>query len=141
MHDLHDTVGAKLLTLSYILPVPKHQQVARDALQNLRQLISLSLQTTPITLSIYLADWRAETGEYLEGLQVNFIWEVDDDLLDRSITPRQVLEINEFIKTSLRDLMSQLPLGLKFRFSALNHKQLAIQIETEPNHVSAFYSS
>ncbi len=102
MHDLHDTVGAKLLTLTHLLPSPQHKQVAQELLQTLRAMISLTLRTTPLHLDEYLADWRGEVMEVMDFNRVAFAWQVDPRLTGYILSAKQVLSIGDFIRLRLR---------------------------------------
>lgn len=131
MHDLHDTLGAKLLTLSYKLPSLKQQQIARDALQNLRQLISLSSQTTPVLLSSCAADWRADLVEQLDNLEIQLHWQLAPELVEQELTPRQMIEIGNFLKKTLQQSLVEATL-----------KQIdVVFLKLEPNQLVVSYSS
>ncbi len=67
MHDLHDTVGARLLTMSHALPTPDDRAEARETLQVLRDTVKLSLKQTPLRLGEHLADWRVEMAGRTEA--------------------------------------------------------------------------
>lgn len=131
MNDLHDTLGAKLLTLSYKLPSLKQQQIARDALQNLRRLISLSSQTTPVLLSICAADWRADLVEQLDNPAVCLNWQLAPELIEQELMPRQVIEIGSFLKNALERSLVETTL-----------KQIDVTFfKSEPNQLVVSYSS
>ncbi|MCA1979081.1 MAG: histidine kinase, partial [Thiobacillus sp.] len=57
--DLHDDVGAKLLSLVYRAGTPEDASLARSALQDLRDVVS-TVQPENLTLEALGADWRAE---------------------------------------------------------------------------------
>lgn len=110
MHDLHDTVGARLLTLSHELSQPEHQKAARETLQILRETVKLSLKQTPLQLGEHLADWRAETVSRAEAAGIPLHWQAEDELEELEIVPRQALELAHI----LRELVT----------NALKHAQL-----------------
>lgn len=142
MHDLHDTVGAKLLTLSYKLPNPKQQQIARDALQNLRQLISLSSQTMPVLLSTCVADWRADLGEQLDNLETKLNWQLAPELVEQTLTPRQVLEIENFLKNALQQSLLEANLTqVEVVFFKRESDQLVIRYSSSSATIAECYST
>lgn len=123
MHDLHDTVGAKLLTLSHTLPTPQHKQAAQESLQMLRDIIGLTLQQTPFVLGEYLADWRAEAMERSEAAGVQLHWEVDPVLERLELRPGQVVELLLFVRETLTHLLkSPGPPRLETRFLLVNRR-------------------
>lgn len=70
--DLHDDVGARLLSLSHQLPEPHADQVRR-ALAELREVV-YSMRMAPIPVAMLAADWRAEVGERCEAAEVTLHW-------------------------------------------------------------------
>lgn len=98
MHDLHDTVGARLLTLSHELPTPEHQKSARETLQLLRDTVKLSLKQTPLRLGEHLADWRVETVGRAEAAGIPLRWEADEGLENHELSPRQALELAHILR-------------------------------------------
>ncbi|MEB4591941.1 hypothetical protein VSS37_13190 [Candidatus Thiothrix sp. Deng01] len=111
MHDLHDTVGAKLLTLIHTLPERKHQQAAQESLQILRDIISLTLQKTPVLLGDYLADWRAEVMERAEAANVQVVWQADPMLEGLELRPAQLVELLLFFREALAALFADAALA------------------------------
>ncbi|MDQ5768830.1 hypothetical protein [Thiothrix subterranea] len=105
MRDLHDTVGAKLLTLSHTLPTPRHRQAAQESLQTLRDIINLTLHKTPFLLGEYLADWRAETVERAEAAGVKLHWQIDPTLEYLQLRPGQVMELLLFVRDTTTRLL------------------------------------
>lgn len=105
MRDLHDTVGAKLLTLSHTLPTPRHRQAAQESLQILRDIINLTLHKSPFLLGEYLADWRAETVDRAEAAGVQLHWQVDPTLERLQLRPGQVMELLVFVRETMTCLL------------------------------------
>ena len=80
MRDLHDDVGAKLLSLVHNARSAKNQELAKSALTTLREAIYSLQDRDPILLENALADWRAELQERLEMADVEIIWSQPDSL-------------------------------------------------------------
>jgi len=75
MQDLHDDVGAKLLTLSHRCKNPLNSETARSALADLRLTIhDLGRQRTAVPLAHVLADLRAEMQERMEAAKIDLQW-------------------------------------------------------------------
>lgn len=76
--DLHDDVGAKLLGLvisAQRANLPREADLARSALQDLRDVVSRSAQPVT-TLGDLVADWRAETEQRLNPLGIILDWRI-----------------------------------------------------------------
>lgn len=101
MHDLHDTVGAKLMTVAHRLKEPEAKQEVREALATLRDTIRLSLKETPLYLEEYLADWRAEIDNRVEAAGVDLLWQ-QNGIRQQQLLPKQVFELTQI----LRELVS-----------------------------------
>ena len=70
--DLHDDVGARLLSMSHQLPEAQADQ-ARRALTELREVV-YSMRMAPVPVDALAADWRAEVGERCEAADVQLHW-------------------------------------------------------------------
>lgn len=81
--DLHDDLGAKLLTLVYQTE-GETQTLARSAIQDIRQILA-ALDAEPLSLDELTAGWRAEAQERAETHGFSLNWNVDkSDLLMNS---------------------------------------------------------
>ena len=80
MRDLHDDVGAKLLSLVHNAKSAKNQELAKSALTTLREAIYSLQDREPTLLENALADWRAELQERLEVADVEIIWSQPDEV-------------------------------------------------------------
>lgn len=77
--DLHDDVGAKLLTLIHRAETVDTAERLRAILQDLRSLAA-SLDRPPAPLGEAVADWRGEIADRCEGAGVALDWQ--DALMD-----------------------------------------------------------
>lgn len=102
MHDLHDTVGARLLTLTHTLPTAEHQQAVRETLHVLRQTIKFSLKQNNLCLEELLAEWRIEIVNRLEAAQISLVWQTEADNEAQTIEIQTALELTHI----LRELIS-----------------------------------
>ncbi len=123
MHDLHDTVGARLLTLSHTLPTQEYQAEARETLQVLRDTIKLSLKQAPLRLGDHLADWRAEITGRLEAKSIELIWESDEMLESMVISPPHALELSNILRELVTNALKHAtPTRLYIEISVINNK-------------------
>lgn len=117
MHDLHDSLGSKLLTLTHQLPDPNHKESAKQALMTLRDTIRLSLKTTPLRLEDHLADWRAEIAERADAAGVTLHWQQTGDASIHALTPKLVLEITQLLRETVSNALKHAaPAQLSLRF-------------------------
>ena len=72
--DLHDDVGSKLLSLLYRSNDPESSELARSALQDLRDVVSQPDEGI-IPLEDVFADWRAEVQERLDNVGITLNWQ------------------------------------------------------------------
>lgn len=102
MRDLHDDVGAKLLTLAHLSDNTSNAETARSALQTLRETIrGLKLEEVTIDLVDALADWRAEAAERLEAASISLVWEQKDDLSGVTLNNRQQINLGRVVREAI----------------------------------------
>jgi signal transduction histidine kinase len=77
--DLHDDVGAKLLTLIHKAEAPDTAERLRAILQDLRSLAA-SLDREPAPLGDAIGDWRGEVASRCDSADVSLDWQ--DVLMD-----------------------------------------------------------
>lgn len=105
MRDLHDSVGSKLLTLTYKLTKPEEKEVAKQALMTLRDTIRLALKPCPLRLEDQLADWRAEITERAEASGVQLRWEQQGSLDNYPFTPQLALELTQLLREAVSNAL------------------------------------
>lgn len=71
--DLHDDVGAKLLSLVYRAGEGENADLARSALQDLRDIVARS-HVEGVQLDEALADWRSESEQRLRDANIELDW-------------------------------------------------------------------
>lgn len=79
--DLHDDIGARLLTLMYQAQTPEMEDYIRHTLQDLKTL-TRGLAKAEHRFSHATAEWKADITQRLTAAQVQLGWHVD---LDRDI--------------------------------------------------------
>ena len=80
--DLHDDIGARLLTLMYKAQSPEVEDYVRHTLQDLKTL-TRGLAAPHHRLSHAAAEWKADLTQRLAAAQVELSWscEIDNDVL------------------------------------------------------------
>ena len=80
--DLHDDIGARLLTLIYKAQSPEMEDYARHTLQDLKTL-TRGLAASSHRLSHAAGEWKADLTHRLNAANIDLAWscEFDDDVL------------------------------------------------------------
>lgn len=80
--DIHDDLGAKLLSILHSAKEPRPAQLAKEALNDLRNLLQ-SIEIEPIDLGYALAHWQREARERVpEGVQLSWEETLSDQLVE-----------------------------------------------------------
>jgi signal transduction histidine kinase len=76
--DLHDDIGARLLTLMYQSPSPEMEDYLRHTLKDLKTL-TRGLAAAEHRLSDAAAEWKADLAQRFHAAQVELSWTFDAD--------------------------------------------------------------
>jgi signal transduction histidine kinase len=76
--DLHDDIGARLLTLMYQAPTPEMENYIRHTLQDLKTL-TRGLAASEHRLSHAAAEWKADLTQRLSAAQADLGWSLSFD--------------------------------------------------------------
>jgi two-component system, NarL family, sensor histidine kinase UhpB len=100
--DLHDDLGAKLLTIVHTSESERISTLAREALEEMRLSVR-GLTGRPVKLADALGDWRAEVVNRLAQAGIQGEWSAPDDL-------PQTLSARAFVQTTriLREATSNI---------------------------------
>lgn len=102
--DLHDDVGAKLLSLVYRAGTPEDASLARSALQDLRDAVSTA-QPENLTLEALGADWRAECERRLADAGIALEWEAAAEGISLMLSPPQALNLGRILREAVSNLI------------------------------------
>lgn len=102
--NLHDDIGAKLLSLVIGAETPARADIARSALQDLRDVVSRSGQG-PQPLGFLLADWRNEMENRLSAAGLSLTWHQADDLPDPEISPSAALHLGRVLREGISNIL------------------------------------
>lgn len=102
--DLHDDVGAKLLTLVYRAQDSNNAELARSALQDLRDVVSYT-GTASTLLSHALADYRIECEQRLRDVNIKLHWvnQLTDETL--ALTQPQALNLSRIMREAMSNII------------------------------------
>lgn len=102
--DLHDDLGAKLLSLAIGARTPQHADLARTALQDLRDVVSRARHGAQ-PLSHLLADWRAEMERRLEDAGLQCHWQRPADLPDPHLPASAALDLGRILREAVTNVL------------------------------------
>ena len=102
--DLHDDIGAKLLTLIYQSRDPVQADLARSILQDLRDVVTRS-RGTPGTLGDVLADLRSEAAQRLAAVGIGLAWDEADDLPDPALDTARALHLHRIVREAISNVI------------------------------------
>lgn len=118
--DLHDDLGAKLLSLSIGAETPANAELARGALQDLRDIVSQT-RREPTPLSELLADWRVEIERRTQAAALTLHWCEADGLPDPILPSDVALHLGRI----LRELVSNV-----IRHARARELRIALAVES-----------
>ena len=98
--DLHDDLGAKLLSLVYRAESPVQADLARAILQDLRDVVTRS-RGTPGSLGDVLADIRGEAMQRLAAVGIGLRWDEADDLPDPLLDTGHALHLHRIVREAI----------------------------------------
>ncbi|MCI1711914.1 MAG: hypothetical protein LKM32_09040 [Chiayiivirga sp.] len=102
--DLHDDLGAKLLTLIYQAESPLQADLARSILQDLRDVVTRS-RGTPGTLGDVLAGIRSEAQQRLGGVGIGLVWDESDNLPDPELDSGRALHLYRIVREAISNVI------------------------------------
>ncbi len=102
--DLHDDLGAMLLSLSIRAKDPRDAELARSALRNLRDVVSQAGQQQ-FPLHDLLADWRAEISGRLHDAGLNLHWQQAEDLPNLAVSATAALHLGRILREAISNVV------------------------------------
>lgn len=105
--DLHDDVGAKLLGLAISAQrsnQPREADLARSALQDLRDVVSRSAHSSS-QLDHLFADWRAETEQRVHAAGILLNWCIPPTELPLLVNSASALHMSRILRESVSNVL------------------------------------
>lgn len=128
--DLHDDVGALLLTLIHKAESPENALLAKDALNGVRNTIHSLRNDSYMLFNAILANWREEIKQRTDAAKVSLIWKIDDSLKSYYLSPRQRINLDRMIRESITNILKHaLPQCISIYITETNHKIQLIIID------------
>jgi two-component system sensor histidine kinase UhpB len=102
--DLHDDLGAKLLTIVHTSDSSRIPQLAREALDEMRLSVR-GLAGRPVRLDEALADWRAEVMTRLQQAAVEARWENPSEALEQTLSARVFMQVTRILREAISNVI------------------------------------
>jgi two-component system sensor histidine kinase UhpB len=102
--DLHDDLGAKLLTIVHTSESDRISTLAREALEEMRLSVR-GLTGRPMRLPDALADWRAEVVMRLGQAGIEVEWHHPDDIMDEPLSARTYVQTTRIIREAVSNII------------------------------------
>ncbi len=102
--DLHDDLGAKLLTIVHTSESERISSLAREALEEMRLSVR-GLTGKPMRLADALADWRAETVMRLGQAGIEADWRSPTEEMDHLLPARGYVQTTRILRESVSNII------------------------------------
>ena len=101
--DLHDDLGAKLLTIVHTSDDPRISTLARESLEEMRLSVR-GLTGKPVRLGDALGDWRAELMSRLTQSGIEGEWSSPDDL-PQTLSARAYVQTTRILREATNNIV------------------------------------
>ncbi|HEX5677528.1 MAG TPA: hypothetical protein VFX91_06130 [Alcanivorax sp.] len=105
VRDLHDDVGARLLTLLHTAPNTHHEALARNALVALRETLYAMDDKRRYNLADLLEDWRSDLDERLAPGDIHLDWSAQVPGDDTLLTPRHYINLRRILDEAVTNAL------------------------------------
>jgi signal transduction histidine kinase len=102
--DLHDDLGAKLLTIVHTSESERISSLAREALEEMRLSVK-GLTGKPLPVADALADWRAETVLRLGQAGVEADWRSPNEDLTQQLSARAFVQTTRILREAVSNVI------------------------------------
>jgi signal transduction histidine kinase len=102
--DLHDDLGAKLLTIVHTSESDRISTLAREALEEMRLSVR-GLTGRPMQLADALADWRAEVVSRLGQANIEIDWRSPAEETDVQLAARSYVQTTRILREAVSNII------------------------------------
>ncbi len=102
--DLHDDLGAKLLTIVHTSESERISTLAREALEEMRLSVR-GLTGKPVRLEDALGDWRAEVIARLGQAGIEAVWTMPTEDLPHTLPARAFVQTTRIIREAVNNII------------------------------------
>ncbi len=104
MRDLHDDLGARLLSLVYAAESEANRELARAGLKDLHDLIGTTARV-PVPLRELVMACEGEVRSRLSNTQIALDWQVQSEMPDRKLSARAAANIARILREALSNVI------------------------------------
>lgn len=104
VRDLHDDVGAELVSLMHCLQHTEHAARVAQVSRNLRGVVS-GLSQRAVPLYEAAGEWRVEAEERCRLAGVELVWRMDEALEQTELTPRQSINLARILREAVTNVL------------------------------------
>jgi two-component system sensor histidine kinase UhpB len=122
--DLHDDLGAKLLTIVHTSDNDRISTLAREALEEMRLSVR-GLTGKPRVLSDSLADWRSEVVSRLGQAGIECEWRNPNDVIEEPLSSRTYVQTTRILREAVSNII---------KHSSASHVVISADVDLE-HHV------
>lgn len=126
--DLHDDLGAKLLTIVHTSESERISTLAREALEEMRLSVR-GLTGKPVRLSDALADWRAETVMRLGQANIEIDWKSLADDTEQVLPARAYVQTTRILREAVNNIIKHSGASLVKVRCAISGLQFGLNIQ------------
>ena len=102
--DLHDDLGAKLLTIVHTCNNERIAALGREALDDMRLSVR-GLNGKPMRLVDAMADWRAETVQRLGQTNIQVEWQSPHEEIDHLLPARAFVQTTRILREAVSNII------------------------------------
>jgi len=102
--DLHDDLGAKLLTIVHTSESERISTLAREALEEMRLSVR-GLTGKPMQVADALADWRAETVSRLSQANIEADWRSPTEDVHQQLSARAFVQTTRILREAVSNII------------------------------------
>jgi two-component system sensor histidine kinase UhpB len=126
--DLHDDLGAKLLTIVHTSESDRISSLAREALEEMRLSVR-GLTGKPMRLADALADWRAETVSRLGQANIEIDWRSPAEETDEVLAARGYVQTTRILREAVSNIIKHSGASHCKVRCAISDRQFGINIQ------------
>lgn len=128
--DIHDDLGAKLLTLLHRSDSKDQQKLVRDAIGDLRELLS-TMESLELSLDEAALQWEQEARQRCDAGGVMLEWQTSLASLDAQIDQRRIADLTRIIREAVSNaLRHATPSVIRIKLSE-REGSLAVSVEND----------
>jgi two-component system, NarL family, sensor histidine kinase UhpB len=133
--DLHDDLGAKLLTIVHTSESDQISTLAREALEEMRLSVR-GLSGKPMRLADAVADWRAETVARLSQANIEIDWRGLAEETDQRLAARSFVQTTRILREAISNIIKHSGASQCKVRCGIREKEFGLVVQDNGNGIS-----